>query len=133
MILDSCGCAAQLPREGSGADIALWTNLQRNAAIREKIHERRIIDRGDAVTNPFGSEEFDSLSNLFWAANLARVDEPVQTRSRGLVVYRPQLNCGHAQLIAADAKGDDGFRCALLRCFHNAARCFGAKLTNRIE
>src|SRR5216683_1293264 len=101
MILDSCNDATQLQRERSRADIALRANLERNAAIGEKIHECRIIYRSDAVAYPFGAEELDGLSNFFWAANFAGVDEPVKPQRRSLLVYRPQFLGGHAQLIAA--------------------------------
>src|SRR6266478_5294810 len=133
MILDSCNDATQLQRERSRADIALRANLERNAAIGEKIHECRIIYRSDAVAYPFGAEELDGLSNFFWAANFAGVDDPVKPLRGSLLVYRPQFFGGHAQFIAANAEGDDGFRCTLLCSFHNAARGFGSELANPIE
>src|SRR6267378_4428728 len=102
MILDSRNDATQLQRERSRADIALRANLERNAAIGEKIHECRIIYRSDAVAYPF------------WAANFAGVDKPVKPQRGSLLVYRPQFFGGHAQFIAANAEGDDGFRCTLL-------------------
>src|ERR1700737_4204656 len=103
--------AAQLQRERSRADIALRANLERNAAISEKVHERRIIYRGNAVTDPFDAEKLDGLSNLFGPADFARVNQAVEAQSRGLVIYRTQFVSGHTQLIAADTEGHDGFRC----------------------
>src|SRR6202158_3010066 len=133
MVFEARVGTPQLQRERSGTDIALRANFERNAASGEKVHECRIIYGCEAVTNPFGTEELDGFSNLFRAADFSGVNEPVKTQSCGFVVNRTKLSRGNTQLIAADAEGDDGLRCALLCCVHHATGCFDAELTNGVE
>jgi hypothetical protein len=61
----------------------------------------------DAVADAFYAEEFDGFANCFWSTDFAGMNEPVQAQRCGLVIYRPQLFGGNAQLVAPDTEGND--------------------------
>src|SRR5260370_40506479 len=57
----------------------------------------------------------------------------MKAESRGLVVDSSKFFGGHAELVAADAEGDDGFAGALLGGFENAGGGLGAELADGVK
>ena len=133
MVLDANVRAAQLKREGPGADVALRTNFERDAAVGEEIHQRGIVDGGDSVADAFGAEEFDGFANFLRATHFSGVDKAMQAECGGLVIDRAKFFGGHAELVAADAEGDDGFGGALAGGFDNTGGGFGAELADGVK
>ena len=95
--------------ESAGEDVASGADLKGDTAVGEKIHQRPIVDGGDAVADPFDAEEFDGFADFFRTANFAGVHEAMKTQRSGGIIDRTKRNGRNAQFIAAYAEGDDFF------------------------
>ena len=93
MMLDLGVFAAQLTRQGTGTDVALRADFEGNAAVGEQVHERGVVDGGDAVADPFGPEQFDGFTDFFGAADFAGVHQAMQADLGGFVVDGAKIFC----------------------------------------
>src|SRR2546423_5520835 len=64
VVLDCWRVATQLKSESSGAQVALGTNLERNAAVGQQVHQRKVMDGGDTVANAFRPEQLDGFADF---------------------------------------------------------------------
>src|ERR1700676_5410457 len=133
MLLDANVLAAQLERESAGADVALRANFERDAAVGEEIHQRGIVDSGDAVADAFHAEHLDGFANFLGAAHFSGMDQAMQAEFGSLVVDRAKVFSGHAEFVAASAEGDDGFGRTLPGGFQNAGSRFVAELADGVK
>jgi len=106
---DCGGRLRELASESAGEDVAARAEFEGNAAVGEKIHQRPIVDGGDAVADPFDAEEFDGFADFFRTANFAGVHEAMKTQRSGGIIDGTKRNGRNAQFIAAYAEGDDFF------------------------
>ena len=63
-----CG---ELECESSGADVAGGADFKRDPSVGKEIHQRGIVNGGDAVADAFGAEEFDGFANFIRAADFS--------------------------------------------------------------
>src|SRR5271163_8686 len=133
MVPDSGAFAAQLLIQSAGADIAGGTDFQRDLSLGEQIHEGRIIDRGDAMADAFGTEEFDGFANFFRAADFTGVHQAVQAQVASFVVGGAKFFSWYAEFVAADAEGYDFFRGGAAGGFNDLHGGVDAELTGGVE
>ena len=99
----------------------------------KQVHQRWIVDGGDAVADALDAQKFDGFTDFFWAADFASVDEAMEAGGRCGLVDGKKILRGDAELIAADTEGDDLSGRAILRRLDDAQRGVGAELANGIE
>ena len=80
MILDSHVIAPQLANQSACSDIALRANFERNSPVGEQIHQSRILDRRNSVSNAFHAEQFDGFADFLRSAHFACIGEGNQVR-----------------------------------------------------
>src|SRR5262249_59536523 len=102
--------------------------------VRKKIHERRIMDCGDSVTDSFNSKQLDSFADFLGSADFTGVHQAVESELGGFVISGAKFRCGDAEFVSTNAEGNDrlgstafssindahgGFRAELAKCGEN--------------
>ena len=98
-----------MARESAGKDVATWADFERDATVGEEVHEGRIVDGSDAVTDAFDAEEFDGFANFFRTANFAGVHEAMKAQRGSGIIDGTKRDGWNAQLVATDSEGNDFF------------------------
>src|ERR1700741_3886399 len=124
---------SQLKRECPGTQVAHGAHLQRNTTVGEKIHERVVMDRGDAMAHARNPGQLDSLAYVFRPANFTSMNQAMQSAISRQVVNGPEFPGGDAEFIAADPEGHDARRAAALGPTNNLEGMLRPELPDRIE
>src|SRR3974390_2817483 len=101
MLRESC-FRLNLSRKGTGTQVADGADFQGDAAFRKQVHQCRIAKGRDAMTDALRSQQFYGFTDLFWATDFSRVNEPMKAVAARSLINRLKVRCRHAQFIAAN-------------------------------
>jgi hypothetical protein len=132
-VVEQRGALIELPGQRAGSEIADRTNFQRDTTVREQVHERSIMDGGDAVADTFDGENLDGFADFFRATDFAGVHQPMQSRGGSRFIHGKKILGGDTQFVAADAEGDDSGRSAIFGGLDHAHGGRSAKLADSVK
>src|SRR6266481_8650814 len=99
MVRDSRLGETQLFPKRAGTDVALGANFQRDAAVDEQVHQRRILRGRNAVSDALDVQQLDSLADSFRAADFPGVHQEMKAIVRGLFVDRAKFLSGYTHFV----------------------------------
>src|ERR1700674_3562768 len=112
MIFESYLFAPKLPGERARFQVASGADFQWNLPLCKQIHQRRVVDRRDAMSGAFGTQYLDGFPDFFRPAHLAGMHQAVQSHLRGFFINGAKLFGRNTQLVTANAESNDGLRAA---------------------
>ena len=125
--------AAEMPRQGAGAQIARRAEFQANRPFRERRHELRIGRRGDAMADALGAENLHGIADRIRAADLSGMNQPMQAVGGRVFINVAKLGRGKSEFVAAHSKGDHARAAQVHSASRNLAGRSRPKLAHRVE
>ena len=94
-------------RNGPRPEVRRRADVADDAALRERLQERRVLDRPDAVRDPHGLEKAQGVGDRIRPCPLARVDDREEASSPSPPIHLPEIACGEGRFVPAEAEADD--------------------------
>jgi len=94
-------------RNGPRPEVRRRANVAHDAFFRERLQERRVLDRPDAVRDPLGFEKAQGVGDRFRPCPLARVHDREEACLSSAPIHLCEIARREGRFVAAEAEAHD--------------------------